>query len=154
MNRTTIRIAALFAAVTLAGTAAAQTVSFLSPAPLTDAGWMPHPAVKKASRLAVETPAPLPAVAPAPLPALQERAEPSGPAFSREATVLGEMMGIGDLVDHVGAVADVAIFRAPDLGQTGIVPAASVRDAVRPHHIIALVTRGLVAFQVTRASRA
>jgi flagella basal body P-ring formation protein FlgA len=169
MNRTAIRIATFFAAVTLAGTAAAQSTSFLSPAPLTDAGWMPHPAAKKASRLAMEgtvppppPPAPAaaqaaaltPAVAPAPLPALQERAEPSGPALRREVTVTGEIVRIGDLVENAGVVADVAIFRAPDLGQTGSVPAASVRDAVRPHHIISLDTRGLAAVQVTRASRA
>jgi len=48
----------------------------------------------------------------------------------------------------------VAIFRAPDLGQTGSVPAASVRDAVRPHHILSLDTRGLAEVMVTRASRA
>jgi flagellar basal body P-ring formation protein FlgA len=175
MNRTAIRIATLFAAVMLAGTAAAQSTSFLSPAPLTDAGWMPHPAAKKASRLAMEGTAPTPpppvpaaaqaaaltpavalapAVAPAPLPALQERAEPSGPALRREVTVTGEIVRIGDLVENAGVVADVAIFRAPDLGQTGSVPVASVRDAVRPHHIISLDTRGLAAVQVTRASRA
>jgi flagella basal body P-ring formation protein FlgA len=175
MNRTAIRIATLFAAVMLAGTAAAQSTSFLSPAPLTDAGWMPHPAAKKASRLAMEGTAPTPpppvpaaaqaaaltpavalapAEAPAPLPALQERAEPSGPALRREVTVTGEIVRIGDLVENAGVVADVAIFRAPDLGQTGSVPVASVRDAVRPHHIISLDTRGLAAVQVTRASRA
>ncbi len=93
-NRTTIRIATLIAAVTIAGAAAAQTTSFLSPAPLTDAGWMPHPAVKKASRLAMEavvpTPIPVAAPAPAPLPVLQERDTPAGPALRREVTVTGE----------------------------------------------------------------
>src|SRR5438876_1128979 len=53
-----------------------------------------------------------------------------------------------------GAAAEVAISRAPDLGQTGSVPAASVRDAVRPHHILSLDTRGLAEVMVTRASRA
>jgi flagellar basal body P-ring formation protein FlgA len=160
MNRTTIRIATLIAAATLAGAAAAQTTSFLSPAPLTDAGWMPHPAAKKASRLAMEaaapTPAPVPAAAttPAALPAVRESTEPSSPTLKREVTVTGEIVRIGDLVENAGAVAEVAIFRAPDLGQTGSVPVASVRDAVRPHHIISLDTRGLTAVQVTRASRA
>jgi flagella basal body P-ring formation protein FlgA len=183
MNRTTIRVATLFAAVAFASAAAAQTTSFLSPAPLTDEGWMPRPAMKKASRLAMEaaavpapTPppaqiaaeaaapaqAPTPAATPAPatlpvvpiLPVVQERAEPSGPALKREVTVTGEIVRIGDLVENAGAVAEVAIFRAPDLGQTGSVPVASVRDAVRPHHIVSLDTRGLAAVQVTRASRA
>jgi flagellar basal body P-ring formation protein FlgA len=177
MNRTTIRVATLFAAVAFAGAAAAQTTSFLSPAPLTDEGWMPRPAAKKASRLAMEVAVPAPAPAPVPpaaavqaptpaaaptpavpapalLPVLQERAEPTGPALKREVTVTGEIVRIGDLVENAGAVADVAIFRAPDLGQTGSVPAAGVRDAVRPHHIVSLDTRGLAAVKVTRASRA
>jgi flagellar basal body P-ring formation protein FlgA len=176
MNRTTIRVATLLAAVAVAGAAAAQTTSFLSPAPLTDEGWMPRPAAKKASRLAMEAAVPAPAPAPAqsaaaaaapvqaptpaaaPAPALppvvQERAEPSGPALKPEVTVTGDIVRIGDLVENAGAVAEVAIFRAPDLGQTGSVPAASVRDAVRPHHIVSLDTRGLAAVQVTRASRA
>jgi flagellar basal body P-ring formation protein FlgA len=176
MNRMTVRIATLLAAIAVASAAAAQTTSFLSPAPLTDEGWMPRPAMKKAARLAMEpavpAPAPVPAqpaadaVAPvqaatptaAPVPALppvvQERAEPAGPALRREVTITGEIVRIGDLVENAGAVAEVAIFRAPDLGQTGSVPAASVRDAVRPHHIVSLDTRGLAAVQVTRASRA
>jgi flagellar basal body P-ring formation protein FlgA len=176
-NRTAVRIAALFAAVAVASPAVAQTISFLSPAPLTDEGWMPRPAAKKTSRLAQDpaAPAAIPAAAPAlppptaqaapapaaaagpasaPLPALKERAEPSGPALRREATVTGEIVRIGDLVENAGAVAEVAIFRAPDLGQTGSVPAASVRDAVRPHHIISLDMRGLDEVRVTRASRA
>ena len=176
-NRIAVRIATLFVAVAIASPAVAQTTSFLSPAPLTDEGWMPRPAAKKASRLAQElaapaaTPAAAPALppataqplrrqppraapAPAPLPALNERAEPSGPALRREVTVTGEIVRIGDLVENAGAVAEVAIFRAPDLGQTGSVPAASVRDAVRPHHIISLDMRGLDEVRVTRASRA
>ena len=178
MNRTIIRVATLFAAVAFASAATAQTTSFLSPAPLTDEGWMPRPAAKKASRLAMEAavPAPVPvaaaaatapvqaatpAAAPAPvvpaaalLPVVQESTEPSGPALKPEVTVTGDIVRIGDLVENAGAVADVAIFRAPDLGQTGSVSAASVRDAVRPHHIVSLDTRGLAAVQVTRASRA
>lgn len=183
-NRVATRIATLFVAVAIASPAVAQTTSFLSPAPLTDEGWMPRPAAKKASRLAQDlaapaatpaaapgpaaspapaaalppaaAPAPAPAAAtvPATLPALNERAEPSGPALKREVTVTGEIVRIGDLVENAGSVAEVAIFRAPDLGQTGSVPAASVRDAVRPHHIISLDMRGLDEVRVTRASRA
>src|SRR5262247_3563041 len=136
MNRTAIRIATLLAAVALSGAAVAQTMSFLSPAPLTDEGWMPRPAAKKASRLTIEPPAPAPAPVPvaapapppppapepaaaaaAPLPAVQERAqeraEPAGPTLKREVTVTGDIVRIGDLVDNAGAVAEVAIFRAP-----------------------------------------
>jgi flagella basal body P-ring formation protein FlgA len=48
----------------------------------------------------------------------------------------------------------VPIFRAPDLGQTGSVPVASVLDAVRGHHLIGLDSRGLSQVTVTRAARA
>ena len=90
-------------------------------------------------------------------PALAQSADPAaptGPALKRAATVTGDLVRIGDLVDNAGAVADVAIFRAPDPGQTGSVPAGTVADAVRMHQIIALDTRGLAAISVTRASRA
>jgi flagellar basal body P-ring formation protein FlgA len=174
-----IRIATLIVAVAIATPAAAQIAdsSLLSPSRLSAESWIPRPAVT-VSRVAQEVPAPVPAVAqavtqavtqaatqasvqaiapaPAPsaLPELQPSAEPSGPALRRAATVTGEIVRIGDLVENAGAVAEVAIFRAPDLGQTGSVPAARVLDAVRSHHIISLDTRGLDEVLVTRASRA
>jgi flagella basal body P-ring formation protein FlgA len=80
--------------------------------------------------------------------------EPGGPALKPSATVIGEIVRIGDLVENAGAVADVAIFRAPDLGETGSVPVARVMDAVRGHHLIGLDTRGLAEIAVTRAARA
>ena len=94
-----------------------------------------------------------PAPAPAPLAALPEPAEPTGPTLRREATVVGEIVRVGDLVENAGVVADVPIFRAPDLGQTGSVSTASVIAAVRQHHIIWLDTRGLDEVLVTRAAR-
>jgi flagella basal body P-ring formation protein FlgA len=100
------------------------------------------------------TVAPTPAPTPAPAAALPDLSEPSGPTLRRETTVVGEVVRIGDLVENAGAVAAVPIFRAPDLGQTGSVPAARVLDAIRPHHIIWLNTRGLDEVLVTRASRA
>lgn len=76
------------------------------------------------------------------------------PSLKAEVTVTGEFVRIGDLVDNAGPAADIAIFRAPDPGQTGSVPAARVADAVRAHQIAELDTRGLSAVVVTRASRA
>src|SRR5262245_2186741 len=75
------------------------------------------------------------------------------PALKSEATVIGDVVRIGDLIENAGAAAEVAIFRAPDLGQTGTVPAQQVIDAVLPHRIIALDTRGIAEVAVTRASR-
>jgi flagellar basal body P-ring formation protein FlgA len=75
------------------------------------------------------------------------------PTLKASATVLGEIVRIGDLVENAGAVADVPIFRAPDLGQTGSVPVASVLDAVRGHHLIGLDSHGLSQIAVTHAAR-
>ncbi len=61
-------------------------------------------------------------------------------------------MRIGDLVDNAGAVASIAIFRAPDLGETGTVSVARVLEALAPHEIAGLDTRGLTDVVVTRAS--
>jgi flagella basal body P-ring formation protein FlgA len=80
--------------------------------------------------------------------------EPGGPALKASATVAGEIVRIGDLVENAGAVAEVPIFRAPDLGQTGSVPVAQVMDALRGRHLIGLDTRGLSEVAVTRAARA
>jgi len=88
------------------------------------------------------------------LTAAAQAAEPGGPALRPAATVVGEIVRIGDLVENAGAVADVAIFRAPDLGQTGSVPVARVLEAVRGHHLVGLDTRGLAEVAVTRAARA
>jgi flagella basal body P-ring formation protein FlgA len=88
------------------------------------------------------------------LPALAQERVAERPALKAEATVSSDIVRIGDLVENAGAVADVPIFRAPDLGQSGAVPANRVIDAVRSHHIIGLDTRGLAEVVVTRASRA
>jgi flagella basal body P-ring formation protein FlgA len=75
------------------------------------------------------------------------------PFIKASASVMGDLVHIGDLVENAGAVADVPIFRAPDLGQTGNVPVASVLEAVRGHHLVGLDARGLTEVAVTRAAR-
>jgi flagella basal body P-ring formation protein FlgA len=88
------------------------------------------------------------------VPATAQSLDAAGPFLKASATVMGDIVRIGDLVENAGAVADVAIFRAPDLGQTGSVPAASVIEAVRGHHILGLDSRGLSEVAVTHAARA
>jgi flagellar basal body P-ring formation protein FlgA len=75
------------------------------------------------------------------------------PTLKAEATVVGDVVRIGDLVENAGEAAEVGIFRAPDIGQTGTVPASRVLDAVLPHRVLGLDTRGLAEVVVTRASR-
>jgi flagella basal body P-ring formation protein FlgA len=76
----------------------------------------------------------------------------TGPALKPAVTIIGDIVRIGDLVENAGAAANVAIFRAPDLGQTGRVAVDRVIDAVLPHEIVNIETRGLTEVVVTRAS--
>lgn len=68
--------------------------------------------------------------------------------------VAGELVRIGDLVADVSPEkAGIAVFRAPDLGETGSVQVAAVIAALRPHEITGIEAQGLSEVSVTRASR-
>jgi len=79
---------------------------------------------------------------------------PAHPKLKPEAVVTGDVVRVGDLVANAGIIADVPIFRAPDLGATGTVSAEAVAEAVRQHALVGLDTAGLSEVTVTRASRA
>lgn len=79
---------------------------------------------------------------------------PLAPALRSDVLATTDIVRIGDLVDNAGAAASIAVFRAPDLGQTGSVSVARVLEALRPHNVIALDTQGVAEVTVTRASRA
>jgi flagellar basal body P-ring formation protein FlgA len=74
----------------------------------------------------------------------------STPTLKRQVTMTNEIVRIGDLVDHAGALAGTPIFRAPDLGETGTVTAERVIEAVRPYRL-ALDTGDISEVVVTRA---
>ncbi|MGA2891481.1 MAG: flagellar basal body P-ring formation chaperone FlgA [Xanthobacteraceae bacterium] len=78
----------------------------------------------------------------------------AAPALKAHVTVTSDLVRIGDIVENAGPVADVPIFRAPDLGTTGAVATDRIVDAIRPHQLIGIDTRGLAEVIVTRASRA
>jgi flagellar basal body P-ring formation protein FlgA len=78
---------------------------------------------------------------------------PAAPTLKPIVTVSGDVVRIGDLIENAGALADVAIFRSPDLGTTGVVPASRVVEAVRTR-VVGLETNGIAEVSVTRASRA
>ncbi|MFZ1923664.1 MAG: flagellar basal body P-ring formation chaperone FlgA [Xanthobacteraceae bacterium] len=86
--------------------------------------------------------------------AAQTPAAPAAPALKASVTVTGDIVTIGDLVENAGPVADIPIFRAPDLGTTGAVATDRILDAIRPHQLIGIDTQGLSEVIVTRASRA
>lgn len=79
---------------------------------------------------------------------------PTAPTLRGDVLATTDIVRIGDLVDNAGPAASVAVFRAPDLGQTGSVPVARVVEALRAHNVIAIDTRGLSEVTVTRTSRA
>lgn len=86
--------------------------------------------------------------------AAQAAAASGAPALKASVTVTGDIVTIGDLVENAGPVADVPIFRSPDLGTTGAVATDRVLEAIRPHQLIGIDTHGLADIVVTRASRA
>ena len=81
-------------------------------------------------------------------------AETPAPRLKELVTVTSELVRIGDLVEHAGPAADAAVFRAPDLGQTGTVPVSRIAEALRPHGVAGLDAAGLNEVVVTRLSRA
>jgi len=80
----------------------------------------------------------------------QPAAEAAAPVLRSQALIAGEIVRIGDLVENAGAAAGTPIFRAPDLGQTGSVATPRIIDALRPHGLARVDTRGLREVQVTR----
>jgi flagella basal body P-ring formation protein FlgA len=68
--------------------------------------------------------------------------------------VASEIVRIGDLVDGAGVYADIAIFRAPDLGRTGTVAAAQVMETLRRHGLGNVDAGEVREISVTRLSRA
>jgi flagella basal body P-ring formation protein FlgA len=82
-----------------------------------------------------------------------ESPAPGAPKLKELVTVSSEIVRIGDLVDHAGAVADVPVFRAPDLGQTGSVAVVRIAEVLQPYNLGSLDTDGLSEVVVTRLSR-
>lgn len=76
------------------------------------------------------------------------------PKLKELVTVTAEVVRIGDLVENAGPAAGIAVFRAPDLGQTGSVSVPAIVTALRPHEFAGVDTNGLSEVIVTRLSRA
>ena len=75
------------------------------------------------------------------------------PALRADVTVTSDLVRIGDVIDNAGAAAQIAIYRAPDLGTTGSLPAEQVLNALRAHQVIGVDTRDIKVISVTRAAR-
>lgn len=79
---------------------------------------------------------------------------PASPMLKRSVTVASDVVRIGDLIDNAGPAAQIAIFRAPDLGGTGSVPTQRVLEAARAHNVLGVNTGGVSEVTVMHASRA
>jgi flagella basal body P-ring formation protein FlgA len=95
----------------------------------------------------------IPAMMALALSSIAATAEQPRPSLRSEAVVTGGVVRIGDLIDNAGMVASTPIFRAPALGQTGVVPAAQVLDAIRGHALVGIDPGDVSEIRVTRASR-
>lgn len=86
--------------------------------------------------------------------AQSEQDAPSSPVLRASVTVSSDVVRIGDVIENAGTAAQIAIFRAPDLGTTGALPTAQLIAALRNHQVIGVDTRDIKEVSVTRASRA
>src|SRR5258708_8112471 len=75
------------------------------------------------------------------------------PALRASVTVTSDVVHIGDLIDNAGAVSDVPIFRSPDLGTRGAVATDRIVEAIRPHQLVDIDTRGVSGVRVAGGSR-
>lgn len=77
----------------------------------------------------------------------------TAPMLRGNVNVAGEVVRIGDFIDNAGELAQIALFRAPDLGTTGAVPVAQVLEALRAHNVIGVTTGDIREVLVTREAR-
>jgi flagella basal body P-ring formation protein FlgA len=75
------------------------------------------------------------------------------PVLRASVSVSSDVVRIGDVVDNAGTAAQIAIYRAPDLGTTGSLPTAQVISTLRAHQVIGVDTRDLREISVTRLAR-
>jgi len=75
------------------------------------------------------------------------------PVLHASVNVTGDIVHVGDLIDNPGPAADIAVYRAPDLGTTGTLPTAQVIAALRTHQVIGVDTRDIKEIVVTRLAR-
>jgi flagella basal body P-ring formation protein FlgA len=77
----------------------------------------------------------------------------TAPALRANVQVSSDIVRIGDLIDNAGSAAQIAIYRAPDLGTTGSLPVPQVINALRAHQVIGVDTHDLREISVTRLAR-
>lgn len=85
--------------------------------------------------------------------AQSEQDAPVNPVLRASITVNSDVVRIGDLVENAGTAAQIAIYRSPDLGTTGTLPAAQLIETLRNYQVIGVDTGNIREVSVTRSSR-
>lgn len=80
-------------------------------------------------------------------------AQDAAPVLREQIKVLSELVTLGDLFENAGAVADVAVFRSPDLGTRGFVGADRVKAAAQQHGLYWNNPGGVAQVSVERPGR-
>ncbi|MEW6643616.1 MAG: flagellar basal body P-ring formation chaperone FlgA [Pseudomonadota bacterium] len=75
------------------------------------------------------------------------------PVLRATVSVASDVVRIGDLVDNAGSAAQIAVYRAPDLGTTGSLSTAQVLATLRTYQVIGVDTQDLREVSVTRLAR-
>jgi flagella basal body P-ring formation protein FlgA len=75
------------------------------------------------------------------------------PTLRSQALVSRELVTVGDLIDGAGALASKPLFRSPDLGDSGTVPAADIIAAAAAVGLNGIDVQGVSEVSVTRPSR-
>ncbi|MFC7051864.1 flagellar basal body P-ring formation chaperone FlgA [Hansschlegelia quercus] len=77
----------------------------------------------------------------------------AAPTLRPQALVSSELVTVGDLVDGAGALASKPLFRSPDLGESGTVPATDIVAAAAAVGLSGIDVQGVSEVSVTRPSR-
>src|SRR3954471_15562995 len=78
----------------------------------------------------------------------QSGGEIAVPVLRANVNVASDVVRIGDVVDNAGHAAQIAIYRAPDLGTTGSLPTGQLLATLRAHQVIGVDTKDLKAISV------
>jgi flagella basal body P-ring formation protein FlgA len=77
----------------------------------------------------------------------------AAPTLKRSITVTSDVVRIGDLIDNADGFAAIPVFRSPDIGTTGAVPARRVIEAARAHNLFGVESGDVIEVEVTRTGR-
>lgn len=75
------------------------------------------------------------------------------PILRANVVVSSDVVRIGDILDNAGPLAQIPIYRAPDLGTTGTLSVSQVLAVLRTHKVIGVDAKDVREVTVTRPAR-